>query len=139
MRGFWLARRLYDRFDVMDECGFFHESNYFSGSVLIPLLHGNLLQHFLQQVPERFYRADEASLCRGVRTADGGSERYNVQVRVFAQDDGTLQAGVVYLHDTLFAVLLFVHLHQQFEQLTVWVRIPSAVRTPRQSDASSAR
>ena len=74
MRGFWLACRLYKRFDVMKECGFFHESNYFYESVLILLLHGNLLQRFLQQVPERFYRADEASLCRGVRTADGGPE-----------------------------------------------------------------
>lgn len=33
MQGFWLAHRLSKRFDAMEECGFFHESNYFYESV----------------------------------------------------------------------------------------------------------
>ena len=38
-------------------------SNYFYESVLLLLLRRNLFQHFLQQVPERLYRADKATLC----------------------------------------------------------------------------
>ncbi len=63
MQGFWLAHRLSKRFDVMEECGLFHESTYFYESVLLLLLRRNLFQHFLQQVPERLYRADKTTLC----------------------------------------------------------------------------
>ena len=63
MQGFWLAHRLYERFDVMEECGFYHECNCYYESVLLLLLRRNFFQHFLQQVPERLYSADKATLC----------------------------------------------------------------------------
>ena len=62
-----------------------------------------------------------------MRTAERGTETHDIHARILAENDGTFEAGMVYLHDALFAVLLLVDFLQEVEYLALRVRIPAAV------------
>ena len=87
----------------------------------------NLLQSLFQQFPERSHGRNEATLGCCVRTAQCRTERHHIEVRILAEDDRTLQSGVVNLYNSVFTVQLLIHLKHQVQNLTIWVRVPSTV------------
>ena len=54
-----------------------------------------------------------------MRAAECRAETYDIHAGVLAENDRTLEAGVVYLHNTLFTVLLFVDFLQKVEYLAL--------------------
>ena len=75
----------------------------------------NNLQGFLEKFPEWGHGVDEATLRGGVRAAECWSERYHIHAWIFAEYDGALQSGMVYLYQSLLAVLLLVDCLQQVQ------------------------
>jgi hypothetical protein len=69
-----------------------------------------VLEGFLEQSPERLHRFDECTLGGGVRALHCGTKADNIQPGIFAQNHRTLQTGMVYLNDAVFAEELFVFL-----------------------------
>ena len=76
------------------------------GIPAVALLHRNLFEGLYQQVPERLCRGNLETLGSRVGAADGGAEAHHVEVRILAKNDRALQAGMVYLHHGVFALLI---------------------------------
>ena len=74
------------------------------------LLLRNILKRFLQQLPERLDRLDESTLRSGVGRLHRGAETHHIEVRILAEDNGTLQSGMVYLDDAILAKEFLVFL-----------------------------
>ena len=77
----------------------------------------NILERFLQQLPERSDRLDEGTLGGGVRRLHRGAEAHHVEVWILTEDDRALQSGVVYLDDTVLAKQILILLQQQMQNL----------------------
>ena len=73
----------------------------------------NILKHFLQECPEGLDGGDECTLGSGVGRLHRRSEAHYVEVRILAQDDGTLQSCMVYLDDAVLTEEVLVLLQQQ--------------------------
>ena len=79
------------------------------------LFHGNVLECFLQQGPERIYRWDVCALDGGVGRLHRRSERHHVEVRIFAENDRAFESCVVNLYDAVLVEQFFVFFQQQVE------------------------
>ncbi len=77
----------------------------------------DILEGFLQERPEGLDSGDEGTLGSGVGRFHRRSEAYYVEVRLLAEDDGTLQSGMVYLYDTVLTEEVLVLFKQEVQNL----------------------
>ena len=66
----------------------------------------DFLQRLYKEFPERLNGCYLKTFLRRMRAAECRAETYDIHARILAENDGTFEAGMVYLHDALFAVLL---------------------------------
>ena len=73
------------------------------------LLCGNLFEGLLEKFPEGGHRGDESTFGGGMGALHSRTEGHHVEVGIFAQDDGALQSGMIYLDDAVLAVQFLVY------------------------------
>ena len=68
----------------------------------------NILEDFLQEGPEGFDGCDKGAFRSGVGRLHSRTEADHVEVRILAEDDGTLQTSMVYLDDAVLTKQLLI-------------------------------